>query len=64
MKRRATSVSAPRGAPSGLTSVARAAIARTKASRAKLDSLISGVVLDGGPNELGAKRYRPTNDPG
>lgn len=49
MKRGASSVSAPRGAPSGLTSGARSAIARTKLARAKLDAMISGVVLDGGP---------------
>ncbi len=60
-RNRGSEVSAPRGARSGLSASARAAIARTRASRINIDALIAGVTLSGDDIELGPvrKKTRP-----
>lgn len=47
-------------AVSRLSPHARAILAHTKAAQAKIDERIAGVVLEGGPPELGPKRETST----
>lgn len=48
--------------PSTLSGAVRSALARTAAARASIDASIAGVVVEGDPPQLGARRDRDLND--